>query len=97
MFWQELANYVEEKYKLIESSAFEKYNLLLKNFLYKHNLKLNKKYLNNLYRIELSKIDKDTINLRGKFGLFFEYKANNLQNISKLISKKVQNSYILRI
>jgi len=90
MFWQELANYVEEKYKLIESSAFEKYNLLLKNFLYKHNLKLNKKYLNNLYRIELSKIDKDTINLRGKFGLFFEYKANNLQNISKLISKKVQ-------
>jgi len=90
MFWQELANCVKKKYKLIESSAFEKYNLLLKNFLYKYNLRLNKKYLNNLYRIEVSSIDKDIINLRGKFGLFFEYKTKNLQDISKLISNKVQ-------
>ncbi len=90
IFWQELANCVKKKYKLIESSAFEKYNLLLKNFLYKYNLRLNKKYLNNLYRIEVSSIDKDIINLRGKFGLFFEYKTKNLQDISKLISNKVQ-------
>ena len=90
IFWQELANCDKKKYKLIESSAFEKYNLLLKNFLYKYNLRLNKKYLNNLYRIEVSSIDKDIINLRGKFGLFFEYKTKNLQDISKLISNKVQ-------
>lgn len=89
-FWNELSNLVESKYKLVEASAFEKYNLLMKNLVDRNDLKINKIYHNYLYRIKIKKVDRNITKSRGKFGIFFEYNTSNINNISKIISNKIQ-------
>ena len=90
LFWNSLFSIVKKKYTFIESSAFEKYNLLIKNLIEKEDLEFKKKYSNYLYRINVKKVDKNIIHLRGKFGMFYEHNLPNLNLISKLISGKVQ-------
>ena len=90
LFWNELSNLVISKYNLAEGSAFEKYSLLLKNLAQKENLKINKKYSNYLYRVKIKKFNDDIINLRGKFGLFYECNMSNVKSISKFITNKIQ-------
>ncbi len=90
LFWSKLSDLVSTKYKFVESSAFEKYHLLIKNLIEKNDLEFKKRYSNYLYRINVKKVDKNIVNLRGKFGMFYEHNLPNISLISKLISRRVQ-------
>ncbi len=90
LFWSKLSGLVSTKYKFVESSAFEKYHLLIKNLIEKNDLEFKKRYSNYLYRINVKKVDKNIVNLRGKFGMFYEHNLPNISLISKLVSRRVQ-------
>lgn len=49
-----------------------------------------KRYENFLYVARIEKLPEDISFLRGKFGLFFEYYLDSLENLSNCITKKVQ-------
>jgi len=89
-FWTAVYNLVKKKYNLEESSAIEKYTLLCKRIYYlKNNCKLSK-YENLIYILKIKKLINDLDELRGKWGLFFEYETNDLNKISQYLNKKFQ-------
>ena len=89
-FWEELSRIVKKKYKLTHSHSLEKYNKLLKSLGNNNNIISYKNYFNYVYCVKLSNLDKNVTNLRGKYGLFFEYFSKNLNVLGNISSKKIQ-------
>tara|TARA_B100000767_G_C19765815_1_gene537451 strand:- start:1559 stop:2755 length:1197 start_codon:yes stop_codon:yes gene_type:complete len=89
-FWDKLYALVIRKYNLEESSAIEKYTLLCKKINFLRNNCNFIKYENYIYILKLKKLVKNLDELRGKWGLFFEYETNNLNKISIFLNKKFQ-------
>jgi hypothetical protein len=89
-FWDKLYALVIRKYNLEESSAVEKYTLLCKKINFLRNNCNFIKYENYIYILKLKKLVKNLDELRGKWGLFFEYETNNLNKISIFLNKKFQ-------
>ena len=89
-FWNKVYVIVKKKYNLERSSAVDKYTLLCKkiNFL-KNNCNFIK-YENFIYILKLKKLINNLDELRGKWGLFYEYETNNLNKISIFLNKKFQ-------
>jgi hypothetical protein len=89
-FWDKVYVIVKKKYNLERSSAVDKYTLLCKkiNFL-KNNCNFIK-YENFIYILKLKKLINNLDELRGKWGLFYEYETNNLNKISIFLNKKFQ-------
>ena len=56
-----------------------------------------KTYGNFPYVSRISDLPDDVIRLRGKFGLFFEYKLRKLDELFDIISKKVQTCAVYGI
>lgn len=83
-FWSYLNNVTDRRYKIENSAAVNKYNLLCKNLILNKTVKNFKSFSNNIYTIELKEIQKNISNLRGQAGFFYEYKINNF------ITKKFQ-------
>ena len=90
LFWQELYNLVKEKYSLTELAPSEKYNELCKHLLSSNDISEVKTFENLIYIIKLKKLSAHNENLRGKWGLFFEYELDNLNKINKIINNKYQ-------
>ena len=90
LFWQELYNLVKEKYSLTELAPSEKYNELCKHLLSSNDISEVKTFENLIYIIKLKKLSTQNENLRGKWGLFFEYELDNLNKINKIINNKYQ-------
>ena len=89
-FWDKLYALVIRKYNLEESSAVEKYTLLCKKINFLRNNCNFIKYENYIYILKLKKLVKNLDELRGKWGLFYEYETNNLNKISIFLNKKFQ-------
>ena len=89
-FWDKLYALVIRKYNLEESSAVEKYTLLCKKINFLRNNCNFIKYENYIYILKLKKLVNNLDELRGKWGLFFEYETNNLNKISIFLNKKFQ-------
>mgnify|MGYP006102230143 FL=1 len=89
-FWDKLYALVIRKYNLEESSAVEKYTLLCKKINFLRNNCNFMKYENYIYILKLKKLVKNLDELRGKWGLFYEYETNNLNKISIFLNKKFQ-------
>ena len=89
-FWDKLYALVIRKYNLEESSAVEKYTLLCKKINFLRNNCNFIKYENYIYILKLKKLFKNLDELRGKWGLFYEYETNNLNKISIFLNKKFQ-------
>lgn len=89
-FWDKVYMLVKKKYNLEKNSAVNKYTLLCKkiNFL-KNNCDFVK-YENFIYILKIKKLINNLDELRGKWGLFFEYEANDLNKISRFLNKKFQ-------
>ena len=81
---------VKKKYELDEKGVFDKFNKLQEDSLKLRNIKNFKTHKNHIYRINLSKIDNNIENLRGKWGYFYEYDAKNFNEIFKQVSPKFQ-------
>ena len=89
-FWEELNKIVGIKYDFNESTAMEKLTHLCSDILKHKNILQYKKYSNSLYTLELDRLNYDNQNLRGKWGFFYEYSAQNLNDIKKLINNRYQ-------
>lgn len=89
-FWYELNKLVGSKYDYNESSSMEKFTQLCNDILKYNNISNYKKYSNSLYTIELNKLSKDNQNLRGKWGFFYEYYTESLNDIKNLITNRYQ-------
>ena len=89
-FWDNIYALVVRKYNLENSAAVEKYTLLCKKINFLNNNCELVKYENFIYILVLKKLVNNLDELRGKWGLFYEYETNNLDKISKFLNKKFQ-------
>jgi hypothetical protein len=90
IFWNAVYNKVSKKYQLEVVSAVEKYTLLCKNAIDLNNIKNFKKHRNYLYRIEINDLINDIDRYRGKFGHFFEYDTDEINEIARIVNNKFQ-------
>jgi hypothetical protein len=88
-FWNELEKICNKKYDIDIGNAYQKFDAKIKNF---RNIKFflqNKNNGKHISRIQVSKLQKNIEELRGKFGIFIENKTKNL-NFMKIINKRYQ-------
>jgi len=90
IFWNVVYHKVKNDYQIEAVSAVEKYTLLCKNAIDLNNIKSFKKYKNYLYRIEIDDLINDIDKYRGKFGHFFEYDSDDINEIAHIINNKYQ-------
>jgi len=90
IFWKSLFKYAKQKYILPETASVEKYTQLCENILSLSNFKNYKSYKNLIYTVLLKNLNKNIHNLRGKWGFFYEYNTNDLNEIKKFLNKKYQ-------
>ena len=90
IFWKKLSNFLENKYELPKIASMDKKTKLFEDILRLKNIKNYKTFKNLIYLISLKNLDNNTCKLRGKWGYFYEYNANNLNSISKFIDKSCQ-------
>ena len=89
-FWNYLHNYIIKKYNMPYTASIDKYTQLCSNILNLKNIKAEERYSNLIYTVFLKKLDKNLHNLRGKWGFFYEYKTNNINQIKECINNKYQ-------
>tara|TARA_B100001559_G_C16491796_1_gene618786 strand:+ start:287 stop:1480 length:1194 start_codon:yes stop_codon:yes gene_type:complete len=89
-FWRNVFDVSKEKYDLSERAVMEKYNELCNKMIESKELKLRKNYDNLIYTIKVKKIFPGIDNLRGKWGLFYEYYMKNFKDLSLIINHKYQ-------
>ena len=90
IFWKKLELYIEKKFSFNESAIVDKYSDLLSNAINFNYFDKKEISNNKMYRVSLSKLTNLNHNLRGKWGLFYEYDSKNLDNLKKIINYKYQ-------
>lgn len=90
IFWTKLSSFLEYKYELPQIGSIDKKTKLFEDILNLKNIKNYKTFKNLIYLISLKKLDNNTCKLRGKWGYFYEFNADNLNSISKFIDKSCQ-------
>ena len=89
-FWKFLLNVVKSKYDLTETASIDKYNQLCENIFKLKSLKKQSRYDNYIFTNYLTHYDSNMHDLRGKWGYFYEYSTNKIDEISKYINNKYQ-------
>jgi len=89
-FWKAVYHTAVEKYQLAAVSSVDKYTMLCQNAIEFKNIDSFKKHGNYVYRIGLDRVPDDIDSLRGKFGYFFEYDADDINSIAHIINTKYQ-------
>jgi len=89
-FWNLLADLVSKKYLPPETSIIEKYNQLCENIISLKNINSYKIYKKLVYVVSLNNLDKDIYKLRGKWGYFYEFNIDNLEELKKTVNTKFQ-------
>ena len=89
-FWKFLLNVVKSKYDLTETASIDKYNQLCEYIFKLKSLKKQSRYENYIFTNYLTHYDSNMHDLRGKWGYFYEYSTNKIDEISKYINNKYQ-------
>ncbi len=89
-FWASVYQVTVSKYELYPVNAVDKYMLLCENAIELDNIIGFKNYGNYLYCIELNSLPDDMHVLRGKYGYFYEYNAEDINSIAHIINTKYQ-------
>jgi len=89
-FWESMNILLDKSYFFNESAIVEKYALLLKNSIKIDNIKDKHIENNKIYRVSLSNLSKINDNIRGKWGLFYEYDAKSINDFKNIINYKYQ-------
>lgn len=89
LFWNSVIQ-VATKYDLADIKAVDKYTQLCQLAIDRDDIKVVRRLDNLLYRIELTKIPEDISVLRGRYGMFFEYYLNDLEELEDKITSRVQ-------
>jgi len=89
-FWRQLNQYLNEKYTSPLISFFDKITKLHRDSVDLTNFKKYEIFSDKLYVITLKKLNSDVCKLRGKWGYFYEYSSNNLNNCIGNLDKSCQ-------
>lgn len=89
-FWNAVYNYVKGKYELQAAVGVDKYTQMFEDILDGKPVKKVEKKTNLLYHVELSKLDGDMTEFRGKGGYFYEYSLEFLEELVPFITEKFQ-------
>ena len=92
-FWSAVADEAA-KYDMQDIKVMDKYTDLCALAMKYDGSCLCRRYGNLLYVVELDKLMDNIEALRGRFGMFFECKIDNLSKISKVISSKSQSMMV---
>ena len=95
-FWFQVYQKVNRDYPLEDIKVSDKYTIACEMAALGKIQQL-KTYGNFLYVSRISDLPDDVTQLRGKFGLFFEYRLRKLDELSDIISKKVQTCVVYGI
>ncbi len=95
-FWSSVYE-TAKKYDLADIKASDKYtDLCLFAVRAEENCKV-KRYGNLLYVVDLEKIPEEMTNLRGRFGMFYQCRIENLREIRAGITEKVQTVAVVGV
>jgi hypothetical protein len=89
-FWNSVSEVATAKYELQPVNAVDKYVSLCKNAIELDAIANFTKHGNYLYRLELDSLPANMDAFRGQYGFFYEYHAQNMNNIAHLINTKYQ-------
>lgn len=89
-FWNSVYAKVQEKYKLSPVNAIDKYTQLCDNAIDLDCLDSQVRYKNYIYRLVLKKIPENITDLRGRYGYFYEYDTNDINDIAEIVTNKYQ-------
>ena len=88
-FWNKVSNFVEKKYLSEDISSIDKFYQANKDVLnFKDDLKIST--YKNLYVSKLTKLPLELTTLRGKWGYFYEYNLNQLNDLKNYINISFQ-------
>ena len=89
-FWKALYKKVEKDYSIPLINTIDKYTLLCQNSIDIKHITNFKNFGNMLYVLKIDSIEKNIDEFRGKFGYFFEYETDNLEDLISVINNKFQ-------
>ena len=88
-FWNKVSNFVEKKYLSEDISSIDRFYQANRDVLnFKNNLKISN--YKNLYVSQLTKLPLELTTLRGKWGYFYEYNLNQLNDLKNYINISFQ-------
>lgn len=93
LFWSAVADEAR-KYDMADIKVMDKYTELCALAMRYDDLCECRCYGNLLYVVELDKLSTNLEAFRGKFGMFFECKIDNLSDVSKVITSKSQSMMV---
>ena len=89
-FWTAVYKIVCKRYDLPPVNAVDKYTTLCKNAIDLEKIKSITRHGNYIYRILMEELPGALDTLRGKFGYFYEFDADDINSISHVINKTFQ-------
>lgn len=90
IFWEAVFDVTKQKYVLQDASAVDKYTLMCEEAINNPNFVGCSREENLIYREELSRLDDDIVNHRGKSGYFYEYALSDIDELLKVVDEKFQ-------
>ena len=89
-FWSAIYQVVSKKYDLPLVHAVDKYTILCNNAIDLEHVKKVTRHGNYIYRILIEKLPENLDTFRGKFGIFYEFDATDINKISHIVKKSFQ-------
>lgn len=81
---------VTGKYDLADIKCTEKYTMAVENAMLHDAIESTREFGNVLYLQKLKYIPKQLENIRGKFGLFYEFETESISELGRAITEKTQ-------
>lgn len=89
-FWETLEEYTAAQYALEPVESVDRYTRLLSGFITGPEQRLLTEPSNPIQRVQLQTLPADIDQLRGIYGLFYEYAVTNLQEVAHIVNIKYQ-------
>lgn len=89
-FWSGLYKYTQKKYEVQAALGIDKYTRMFEDILDGKPIERVERATNLLYRVELSKLEGNLTELRGKGGYFYEYSLKDIKDIAPSVTDKFQ-------
>lgn len=89
-FWDSVYKIVVSKYEIQAVQAVDKYTQLCRNAIDLKNVVKCENYGNYICRMKLEDLPTDVDLLRGKYGYFYEYDTDDINNLAHVVTEKYQ-------
>jgi len=89
-FWDSVYELAVSKYELPPVNSVDKYMLLCENAINLEGIVGFKRHGNYLYRLDMDNLPTGMDAIRGKYGYFYEYATQDLNNVAHIVNEKYQ-------